>query len=51
MLVRAWLFLGLIEAALVLGGFFYVLWDAGWTSGDDVAAGSPLHTATSRRRR
>jgi magnesium-transporting ATPase (P-type) len=43
MLVRAWLFLGLIEAALVLAGFFYVLWDAGWTSGADVSAGSPLH--------
>jgi magnesium-transporting ATPase (P-type) len=43
MLVRAWVFLGLIEAALVLGGFFYVLWDAGWTSGADVGAGSPVH--------
>jgi calcium-translocating P-type ATPase len=45
MLGRAWLFLGLIEAALVLGGFFYVLWRAGWSSGADVSAGSPLHDA------
>jgi calcium-translocating P-type ATPase len=43
MLVRAWLFLGLIEAALVLGGFFYVLLRAGWSPGDAVSRGSPLH--------
>jgi calcium-translocating P-type ATPase len=45
MLVRAWVFLGLIEAALVLGGFFYVLLDAGWSLSDDVSQGSPLHGA------
>jgi magnesium-transporting ATPase (P-type) len=45
MLYRAWVFLGLIEAALVLGGFFWVLWQAGWSSGADVSAGSPLHGA------
>ena len=45
MLYRAWIFLGLIEAALVLAGFFYVLWQAGWTSGADVSSGSPLHGA------
>ena len=43
MLYRAWLFLGLIEAALVLGGFFYVLWDTGWTASADVSIGAPLH--------
>jgi calcium-translocating P-type ATPase len=43
MLVRAWVFLGLIEAALVLGGFFFVLLHAGWGPGDDVSSGSPLH--------
>ena len=43
MLYRAWLFLGLIEAALVMGGFFYVLWEAGWTAGADVSIGAPLH--------
>ncbi len=43
MLVRAWVFLGLIEAALVMGGFFAVLRSAGWAPGDDVGEGSPLH--------
>jgi len=45
MLGRAWVFLGLIEATLVVGGFFYVLWQAGWSSGADVSTGSPLHDA------
>ncbi len=45
LMVRAWVFLGLIEAALVLAGFFYVLLRAGWAAGDDVSAGSPLHDA------
>ena len=45
MLYRAWIFLGLIEAALVLAGFFYVLLQAGWSLGDDVGSGSPLHAA------
>ncbi|HEY7602949.1 MAG TPA: cation-transporting P-type ATPase [Gaiellaceae bacterium] len=43
LLYRAWLFLGLIEAALVMGEFFLVLAAAGWHPGDDVSAGSPLH--------
>jgi calcium-translocating P-type ATPase len=45
MLVRAWVWLGLIEAALVLAAFFAVLVDGGWSPGDDVAVGSPLHHA------
>ena len=45
MIVRAWLFLGLLSAVLALGGFFYVLVDAGWHSGDPVGAGTPLHHA------
>ena len=45
LLYRAWVFLGLIEAALVLAGFFYVLLRAGWSPGDDVSSGSPLHNA------
>jgi calcium-translocating P-type ATPase len=45
LLFRAWVFLGLIEAALVLSGFFYVLLEAGWRPRDDVGAGSPLHEA------
>ena len=44
MLKRAWLWLGLLEAALVTGGFFYVLLQAGWSPGADVEEGSGLHT-------
>jgi magnesium-transporting ATPase (P-type) len=43
MLIRAWLWLGLLEAALVAGGFFFVLLRAGWSPGDATGAGSPLH--------
>jgi calcium-translocating P-type ATPase len=45
MLIRAWLFLGLIVAGLSIGGFFYVLTQAGWQPGDPTGAGSPLHHA------
>jgi calcium-translocating P-type ATPase len=45
MLIRAWLFLGLIVALLSLGGFFYVLGQAGWQAGDATGPGSPLHHA------
>jgi calcium-translocating P-type ATPase len=43
MLVRAWIFVGGIEAALVLAGFFAVLLNAGWHPGDPVGSGDPLH--------
>jgi magnesium-transporting ATPase (P-type) len=43
LIFRAWIFLGLIEAVLVLAGFFYVLLQAGWSVGDEVGPGSPLH--------
>ena len=43
MLVRAWGYLGLLEAALVTGGFFFVLLQAGWSWGDAVGPSSPLH--------
>jgi len=43
MLVRAWLFLGGISAALVLFGFFTVLRAGGWHPGDPVGPGTPLH--------
>jgi calcium-translocating P-type ATPase len=43
MLVRAWVWLGLLEAALVMGGFLFVLLRAGWAPGDAVGVGSPLH--------
>jgi len=45
MLVRAWLFLGLIAAALEMGAFFYVLSRAGWSPGDPTDVGAPLHHA------
>jgi len=45
MLLRAWLFLGLIAAALAMGGFFAVLAHAGWSPGDPTGAGHPLHHA------
>ncbi len=45
MLVRAWLFLGVMVSALSLAGFFYVLHRAGWHPGDPVGAGHPLHHA------
>jgi calcium-translocating P-type ATPase len=45
MLVRAWLFLGVMVAGLSLAGFFYVLIGAGWHSGDPTGAGQPLHHA------
>jgi magnesium-transporting ATPase (P-type) len=43
MLLRAWLFLGLISAVLEMGGFFYVLTKAGWSPGDPTGEGTPLH--------
>jgi calcium-translocating P-type ATPase len=43
MLIRAWGWMGLVSTALVLAGFFTVLLLAGWSPGDDVDAGSPLH--------
>jgi len=43
MLLRAWLFLGLISAVLEMGGFFYVLTKAGWHLGDPTGAGHPLN--------
>jgi len=43
MLVRAWVWLGLLEAALVTGGFLWVMLRAGWSPGDPTGAGSPLH--------
>jgi magnesium-transporting ATPase (P-type) len=45
LLVRAWLFMGLISTALVIIGFFSVLLRAGWTPGDEVGEGSALHDA------
>ncbi|MGN6257068.1 MAG: cation-translocating P-type ATPase [Solirubrobacterales bacterium] len=45
LLVRAWLFLGLISALLGMGAFFYVLLRAGWSPNDPTGKGAPLHHA------
>jgi potassium/sodium efflux P-type ATPase len=45
MLTRAWVWLGLLEAALVTGAFFWLLIRAGWSPGDPTGAGSALHHA------
>ncbi len=45
LMLRSWLFLGVIEAVLAMGGFFYVLHQAGWHAGDAVGRGLPLHHA------
>ena len=39
MLVRAWGWMGLTSAILVMAGFFAVLWRAGWAPGDPTGAG------------
>ncbi|MEF9887314.1 cation-translocating P-type ATPase [Streptomyces sp. P9-A4] len=45
MLLRAWLFLGVICAVLQMTGFFAVLIHAGWHLGDPTGPGTPLHHA------
>ncbi len=42
-LTRAWLWLGMVEALLVTGGFLFVLAGAGWSPGDATGSGSALH--------
>ena len=43
MLVRAWLFLGVISAGLAAGTFLLFLSSNGWTMGADTGVGTPLH--------
>ena len=45
MLLRAWLFLGMLVAALAAAGYFLVLLQAGWRPGISVEAGSPMYHA------
>jgi magnesium-transporting ATPase (P-type) len=45
MLARAWGFLGMISAALVMTGFFVTLHRAGWHPGTATGTGSPLNHA------
>ena len=49
MLLRAWLFLGVICAILAMAGFFYVLLKAGWSLATRPARATPSTTPTSRR--
>ena len=51
LLFRAWIFLGLISAALVMAGFLYVLLRGGWKPGDATGEGSASITRTSKRPR
>lgn len=44
MLLRAWLFVGLISAILEMTGFFWVLLSNGWSPGDPTGEGSALHS-------
>ena len=45
LLFRSWGFMGAISAVLVLAGYFFVLLRAGWSPGDAVSSGDPLHDA------
>jgi len=45
MLLRAWGYLGIISAALVMAGFFLVLLRAGWRPGAPTGPGTVLHHA------
>jgi calcium-translocating P-type ATPase len=45
MLARAWGFLGVISAALVMAGFFFTLRQAGWHPGAATGPGTPLNHA------
>lgn len=43
MLIRSWGFMGVISAALVMGGYLYVLHAGGWHLHDATGPTSPLH--------
>ncbi|MFC3984540.1 cation-translocating P-type ATPase [Streptosporangium jomthongense] len=45
MLVRAWVFLGLISATLVMVVFFLILWRSGWYPGAPTGPGTALNHA------
>jgi len=45
LLLRAYGFLGIIEAACAMAGFFAVYWMAGWRPGQVMAEGGPLYLA------
>jgi magnesium-transporting ATPase (P-type) len=43
LLARAYLWLGLLEAAAAMAAFFFVLRAAGWSYGETLAANDPLY--------
>ena len=43
LLTRAWLLLGGVSAVLVMGGYVFTLWRAGWHPGDPTGPGTALH--------
>jgi calcium-translocating P-type ATPase len=45
LLWRAWGLLGVTSAVLVMAGYFWTLWQAGWHPGDPVGPGSALEHA------
>ncbi|GIF01758.1 cation-translocating P-type ATPase [Paractinoplanes rishiriensis] len=45
LLLRAWGVLGVVSAVLVVAGYFWSLWRAGWQPGVPVGTGSALHEA------
>jgi calcium-translocating P-type ATPase len=45
LLIRAWLLLGGISAVLVMSGYLYTLWRAGWHPGDPTGTGTAMHQA------
>ena len=45
LLLRAWLLLGGVSAVLVMGGYLFTLWRAGWQPGDPTGPGTALHHA------
>jgi Ca2+-transporting ATPase len=42
-IIRGYVFLGLIEAVLVMSGYFWVLFSAGWSFGIDLSFSDPLY--------
>ncbi|WP_165968413.1 cation transporting ATPase C-terminal domain-containing protein [Saccharopolyspora elongata] len=50
MLLRSWLFLGVIAAALAMAGFCYVLLTAGWHPGAPPPPARPCTTPTCKPR-
>lgn len=42
-ILRGFIFLGLIEAALAMSGYFWVLFSAGWSFGTDLPFNDPLY--------